>query len=44
VVLSFLVNPRRLTNSYMGTLDPRKGDIDVNTDYRIGFSSEGDHP
>ena len=36
MVLSFDVNHSRLTISYLGTLLPRKGDIDVNTAYRIG--------
>ena len=32
----FDVKPSRLTNSYMGRLIPRKGDIDVNAASRIG--------
>jgi hypothetical protein len=44
VVLSFDVNPSRLTVSYLSTLLLRKEDIDVNAAYRIGSSNEGDHP
>src|SRR4029450_13349822 len=41
---ALMSTPSSLTVSYLGTLLLGKGDIDVNTGYRIGSSSEGDHP
>jgi hypothetical protein len=36
--------PQEINEFISGYASPQKGDIDVNAEYRIGFSGEGDHP